>query len=352
MPALRYREQPAGTPARDHLFLRQHPESGPVSGRGAERVQPADGARAPNCGSCGAPRARKRSRSSRNCAPPASTWATKSWLPASRAPDGEKLGSGVPGRNQAPGFPEFLKKEVAGLTVETRGDVVAFGPRPDAVKALGRRAGRSRRRIPGHAVLYAHRRILPARAPACCWPPTSRASAQARPGNMRYFIAEQKEVNNQMETRAAVGFDGPRTGIAGMAGRSRPHGVARLRLARGHLRHGVRGEEPGGDRGRTAGNLPPLGSRRAGGAGHRAAADRYRCSQRSGCQSGRRVLALARRPAFPGAFVEAGDRGLRPVARAGDAAKGSGRLQPGGREEGREAAADRAGELSKAGRIT
>src|SRR5207302_5318216 len=30
----------------------------------------------------------------------------------------------------------------------------------------------------------------------------------------RYFIAEEKQVNGQMEARASLGFDGPRTGIA------------------------------------------------------------------------------------------------------------------------------------------
>ena len=33
-------------------------------------------------------------------------------------------------------------------------------------------------------------------------------------GGARYFIAEEKEINNQMEARAALGFDGPRTGMA------------------------------------------------------------------------------------------------------------------------------------------
>ena len=75
----------------------------------------------------------------------------------------------------------------------------------------------------------------------------------------------------------------------------------------------------------------------------RAAADRHRCAQRPGRQPGRRVLALARRP-LPGAFVEAGDRGLR-----------SGRVQARCRrswtrttrtpQEGRQAAADRAGDV-------
>jgi hypothetical protein len=38
--------------------------------------------------------------------------------------------------------------------------------------------------------------------------------ALAAAGGARYFIAEEKEINHQMEARASLGFDGPRTGMA------------------------------------------------------------------------------------------------------------------------------------------
>lgn len=41
----------------------------------------------------------------------------------------------------------------------------------------------------------------------------------------RYFIAEQKEVNHQMEMRAVVGFDGPRTGMAAWLADPSPMGA-------------------------------------------------------------------------------------------------------------------------------
>ena len=44
-------------------------------------------------------------------------------------------------------------------------------------------------------------------------------------GGARYFIAEQKQVNNQMETRAAIGFDGPRTGMAAWLAEPSPMGT-------------------------------------------------------------------------------------------------------------------------------
>ncbi len=42
---------------------------------------------------------------------------------------------------------------------------------------------------------------------------------------VRYIIAEQKEVNHQMEARATVGFDGPRTGIAAWLAEPSPMGA-------------------------------------------------------------------------------------------------------------------------------
>jgi hypothetical protein len=41
----------------------------------------------------------------------------------------------------------------------------------------------------------------------------------------RYIIAEQKEVNHQMEARATVGFDGPRTGVAAWLAEPSPMGA-------------------------------------------------------------------------------------------------------------------------------
>ena len=42
----------------------------------------------------------------------------------------------------------------------------------------------------------------------------SRLHAGPQTAGIRFFVAEQKDVQGQMETRAAVDFDGPRTGIA------------------------------------------------------------------------------------------------------------------------------------------
>jgi hypothetical protein len=116
-----------------------------------------------------------------------------------------------------PGFSEFLKQQhlPAGIAVEERNGLVAFGPK-DAVTAFAptldsadggfqntqfyARINESYRNGAGF-LLSADLAALGGK------------QALASTG-VRYFIAEEKEVNQQMETRATLGFDGPRTGMA------------------------------------------------------------------------------------------------------------------------------------------
>ena len=100
------------------------------------------------------------------------------------------------------------------MTVETRGNVVAFGPVARRGESSGRRSwtlrpedSRARRSIRGSPKRTGQGAGLLLAGDL------SRIHA-GQTGNMRYFLAEQKEVNNQMETRASVGFDGQRTGMA------------------------------------------------------------------------------------------------------------------------------------------
>ncbi len=115
-----------------------------------------------------------------------------------------------------PGFAEFLKQQhlPAGVAVEERNGLVAFGPR-DAVAAfaasLDAPAG-------GFQNTQFYARINESYKNGAGLLLSADLSAlgprQALAGGARYFIAEGKEINHQMEARAALGFDGPRTGMA------------------------------------------------------------------------------------------------------------------------------------------
>jgi len=119
-----------------------------------------------------------------------------------------------------PGFAGFLKEQhlPAGVAVEERNGMVAFGPH-DAVAAfapsLDAPAG-------GFQNTQFYARInesyqngagLLLSADLSSLGPRQGIAAAAA-GGARYFIAEEKEINHQMEARAALGFDGPRTGMA------------------------------------------------------------------------------------------------------------------------------------------
>ena len=149
--------------------------------------------------------------SSKSCAPPANTWATRSWSPASQAPTASRR------------LPVFLAEVEARRLCrvpeaaasagrsrwKTRNGLVAFGPtrRGAGARRSARFADRRFKGTPFYARItesYQQRR-----RPAACAPTLPRCGPhQAIAGGVRYFIAEQKEVNNQMEARAALGFEG------------------------------------------------------------------------------------------------------------------------------------------------
>jgi hypothetical protein len=117
-----------------------------------------------------------------------------------------------------PGFAAFLQEQhlPAGVAVEERNGLVAFGPR-DAVAAfagsLDAPAG-GFQNTPFYSRIgesYKNGAGLLLSADLSSLGPKQ---ALAAAGGARYFIAEEKEINHQMEARASLGFDGPRTGIA------------------------------------------------------------------------------------------------------------------------------------------
>src|ERR1017187_2664795 len=132
-----------------------------------------------------------------------------------------------------PGFAEFLQRQhlPAGVAVEERNGFVAFGPH-DAVAAFASSAFAAASGAPAggfqNTPFYARidesykngAGLLLSADLAGMGPRHALAAA----GGARYFIAEEKEVNRQMEARAALGFDGPRTGMAAWLAAPSPMG--------------------------------------------------------------------------------------------------------------------------------
>src|SRR5262249_41192527 len=122
------------------------------------------------------------------------------------------------------GFQDFLKKESLPLAVEQRNGLVAFSPNSSAVAAFapafdfptGFQGSPFYARI---AESYQHGAGL-----LLCADLAQMGAAQ-HIGGARYFIAEEKQVNNQMETRASLGFEGPRSGMAAWLAAPGPMGA-------------------------------------------------------------------------------------------------------------------------------
>jgi hypothetical protein len=121
-----------------------------------------------------------------------------------------------------PGFGDFLKQQhlPAGIAVDERLGLVAFGPK-DAVAAfagvLGKTAYGTRLSNEFRDTLF-YTRINESYKNGVGFLISADLAGlgkqQSFAGGARYFIAEEKEVNKQMEARATLGFDGPRTGMA------------------------------------------------------------------------------------------------------------------------------------------
>ncbi len=116
-----------------------------------------------------------------------------------------------------PGFGEFLKQQhlPAGVAVEERNGMVAFGPKDaiDAFTATLAAPSSGFQNTQFYARInesYKNGAGLLLSADLAGLGPRQPLAASGA----RYFIAEEKEVNHQMEARAALGFEGPRTGMA------------------------------------------------------------------------------------------------------------------------------------------
>src|SRR5271157_1755042 len=137
-------------------------------------------------------------------------------------PDGKMLGPVVFAEVKREGFPEFLKRQGLPVAIETLPGLVAFGPPGGAVEAFAA-ALDSGFENTGLYARIAQRYGEGAGLLLCA--DLARLPAPPQLNGVRYIIAEQKEVNHQMEARAAVGFDGPRTGIAAWLAEPSPMGA-------------------------------------------------------------------------------------------------------------------------------
>ena len=137
-------------------------------------------------------------------------------------PDGKMLGPVVFAEVKREGFPEFLKRQGLPITVVTRPGVVAFGPPGGAVEVFAAALDSGFQKTGLYARIA--QRYGEGAGLLLCADLTRMPAPPALTG-ARYIIAEQKEVNHQMEARATVGFDGPRTGISAWLAEPSPMGA-------------------------------------------------------------------------------------------------------------------------------
>ncbi len=123
-----------------------------------------------------------------------------------------------------PGFAEFLKQQGLPLAIDERNGMAAFGPR-EAVAAFADSMDKPSGSF--EATPFYSRIMESYRNGAgllLCADIVGMGQKQIMAG-VRYFIAEQKQVGKEMEARASVGFDGPRTGMASWLANPAPMGA-------------------------------------------------------------------------------------------------------------------------------
>jgi ferric-dicitrate binding protein FerR (iron transport regulator) len=121
------------------------------------------------------------------------------------------------------GFPEFLKQAVPGAAVMVRPGVVVFGPDAAAVETLAASLDSTSAAFQA-TPFYA--RIADAfhQGAGMLFCADLSRLPQAAPAGVRYFIAGERQVDQQTEVRATLGFAGERTGIAAWLASPAPMG--------------------------------------------------------------------------------------------------------------------------------
>jgi hypothetical protein len=117
------------------------------------------------------------------------------------------------------GFDEFLHKRGLPMTVVHRHGLVLFGPEAAAVEAAAGQLDSGFAQTPLYARIAESYREG---AGLMLW--VDLGQGQTPLPGARYFSAEQKQSGNQMVASAALGFDGPRTGLAAQLADPSPMG--------------------------------------------------------------------------------------------------------------------------------
>jgi len=121
------------------------------------------------------------------------------------------------------GFPEFLAQQGMPLAVETRGGLVAFGPDRAAVNAIAAGFDSPVGGFEGTPFYARIQQIYHEGAGLLICADLSRMGHHT--AGLRYFVAEEKEVNREMETRASLTFDPARSQIAAWLADPAPMGA-------------------------------------------------------------------------------------------------------------------------------
>lgn len=116
------------------------------------------------------------------------------------------------------GFADFLKQHHLPLTVEARKGMLAFGPQAESVAAMATAIDAPEGGFARNPFYTRINESYSRGAGILVAADLSVIAGKNALGGARYFIAEEKQVNGQMEARATLGFDGPRTGIASWLG--------------------------------------------------------------------------------------------------------------------------------------
>jgi FecR protein len=138
---------------------------------------------------------------------------------------GRMIGPVVLAETKKDGFAEFLKTNIPRAVIETRPGLVVFGENAVAVKTVAAALDSPN---PGFKGTPFHGRLAETYRGGAGF---LLAADLTRVNDMRndvggvgFFLAEQKEVRNQMEMRATIGFKGERPGVAGWLASPAPMG--------------------------------------------------------------------------------------------------------------------------------
>jgi hypothetical protein len=122
------------------------------------------------------------------------------------------------------GFPQFVAGLGMKIAVESRNGFVVFGPDRMSVERVAPAMDTASGSFPGTPFYARIAQAYTEGAGLLLCADISRLQSRNGSSGMRYFVAEEKEVNHQMESRATLGFDGPHAGPTAWLGDPSPMG--------------------------------------------------------------------------------------------------------------------------------